>query len=62
MSPAPIAALSLVAETKVVALAVPFHWTTHAVVKFLPFTVRVKAADPAAFEEGDSPVIEGVFA
>src|SRR5207247_3518824 len=45
---APMAALSCVAPTKVVARAAPFHCTVEPATKFVPLTVRVNAPLPAA--------------
>jgi hypothetical protein len=48
MSVAGMAAVSRVAETKVVGRLLPFHWTTDdPLMNPVPFTVRVKAAPPA---------------
>jgi hypothetical protein len=49
---AAMAAVSWVAETKVVVRGLPFHWTTESVMKPVPFTVRVKAAAPTVREVG----------
>jgi hypothetical protein len=59
MSLAGIAAVNWVEETKVVARADPFHRTTEPLMKFVPLTVRVKAAPPAATELGVSDVVAG---
>ena len=47
MSPARIAAVNLLALMKAVVRALPFHLTTAPVAKPLPFTVSVKAPEPA---------------
>src|SRR5436189_5102742 len=47
MSPAVIAACNWVLLTNVVTRAPLFHCTTDPLTKFVPFTVRVKAAAPA---------------
>jgi branched-subunit amino acid transport protein AzlD len=52
-SAAVIVAVNCAALTKVVARLAPFHCTGDAATKPAPFTVSVKAADPAAIEEGD---------
>lgn len=41
-------------------LLLPFHRTMDAVVKLLPPTTRLNAAEPAIFEGGDSVVMYGV--
>jgi hypothetical protein len=58
-SVARIAAVSCVALTNVVALALPLKFTTELLMKFEPFTVNVNAPDPAAALEGCSVVIAG---
>ena len=52
MSGPAIAAVNWVAETKVVALSVPFQRTVEPFTKFVPFTVSVNAAPPATAEAG----------
>lgn len=52
MSSAGIAALSRVADTKVVTRADPFQRTTEPAMKLVPLTVSVKAAPPAVREVG----------
>jgi len=37
----------------VVVLSAPFHRTTDPETKFVPVTVRVKAADPAVLTDGE---------
>ena len=59
MSAGVIAAVRLVLETKVVVRALPFHWTMEDDTKFVPVTVRVKAALPASMELGFSEVSVG---
>jgi hypothetical protein len=59
MSDAGIAAVSRVAETKVVVRSAPFQRTTEPAANPLPSTVRVKAELPAAAVEGVIPVSEG---
>jgi len=54
ISAAVIAAVSLVALTKFVALFDPFHWTVESLKKPEPFTVRVNAAPKACVLAGDS--------
>jgi transcription initiation factor TFIIIB Brf1 subunit/transcription initiation factor TFIIB len=46
MSEAMIAACKVVAETKVVVRAFPFHWTVEEKMKLVPVTVSVNAAPP----------------
>jgi hypothetical protein len=53
------AVVSCVALTNFVTSAVPFHATVFPVANPAPFTVRVKAAPPAAAEDGLSDVIVG---
>ena len=45
--------------TKVVGNAVPFQLITELLIKFVPFTVRVNAADPAVTLAGDNELIVG---
>jgi hypothetical protein len=52
-------AVSCVALTNVVGMAVPFHLTVEPDKKPVPFTVRVKAAPPAVAEVGLTPVMPG---
>src|SRR5438034_11093401 len=59
MSPAVIAACNWVLLTNVVTRAPLFHCTTDPLTKFVPFTVRVKAAAPAVALPGDSEPIVG---
>src|SRR2546429_10015921 len=59
MSPAVIAACSWVLLTNVVVRALLFHRTTDPLTKFVPFTVRVKAAPPAVGLVGVSEVTVG---
>src|SRR5256885_12927906 len=59
MSPAVIAACSWVLLTNVVVRAAPFHCTTDPLTKFVPFTVRVKAAAPTVALPGVSEAIVG---
>src|SRR5437870_1474999 len=59
MSPAVIAACSWVLLTNVVVRALLFHRTTDPLTKFVPFTVRVKAAAPAVALLGDSEATVG---
>jgi hypothetical protein len=56
------AAVSCAALTKVVGTAEPFHCTTEPERKPVPFTVRVKAAPPAATEFGLRLVMASVWA
>ena len=44
---------------KVVVRPLPFHCTTEPLIKFVPFTVRVKAAPPADALLGVSPLRVG---
>jgi hypothetical protein len=48
-----IEAVSCVALTKVVAIAVPFHKMLEPFIKFEPFTVKVNAAAPAVIDAGE---------
>src|SRR2546426_278550 len=59
MSPAVIAACNWVLLTNVVTRAPLFHCTTDPLTKFVPFTVRVKAAAPAVALPGVSEAIVG---
>src|SRR6266566_4941871 len=59
MSPAVIAACDWVLLTNVVVRAAPFQRTTDPLTKFVPFTVRVKAAAPAVALPGVSEPIVG---
>ena len=59
MSLAVIAAVNCVALTKVVVRALPFHWATDVLMKFVPFSVRVKAGPPAPVDVGASEVSVG---
>lgn len=58
-SPAKIAAVSCVALTNVVTRAAPPKFTTDVFRKFVPFTVRVNAPDPAITFAGKSVVTVG---
>lgn len=58
-SAAVIAAVSWVELTKVVVRLLPFHLTTLLGTKFVPFTVRVKAAAPGVADVGLSEAIAG---
>ena len=62
MSAAVICACSWVLDTKVVGRALPFQFTVESEIKFVPFTVSVKAAPPATAELGfmDAAVGEGL--
>src|SRR3989441_11273167 len=53
------AAVSCVAEAKVVGRSVPFHCTTEAGTNPLPLTVSVNPGEPAAADAGVSPVVVG---
>jgi hypothetical protein len=59
MSLAGTEAFNCVPLTYFVVSPVPFHWTTEAERKFVPFTVRVKAAPPAVALEGEREVAVG---
>src|ERR1700680_1851355 len=59
MSATAIDAVTFVALTKVVVLAVPLKFTTEEATKLVPFTVRVNAAPPADALVGESEVIVG---
>jgi hypothetical protein len=59
MSAPAIDAVSFVALTKVVVLAVPLKFTTEEATKLVPFTVRVKAAPPTDALVGESEVMVG---
>ena len=52
-------AVSCVAETKVVASAVPLHLTVEPETKLVPFTVNVNCAPPAVAQVGLSELIVG---
>jgi hypothetical protein len=52
-------AVNFVALTNVVVRLLPFHCTTDAEIKFVPFTVSVNAAPPAAALPGDKPLTAG---
>jgi hypothetical protein len=56
---APIDAVSWLGDTSVVGTGVPPHSTTEAIVKFAPFTVRVKSGDPTMAEFGARLVTVG---
>jgi len=58
-SVARIAAVSCVALTKVVVLALPLKFTTAPLTKLEPLTVSVKAPEPAAAVDGSSEVTTG---
>src|SRR5882724_10918649 len=58
-SVAGIAAVSCVAETKVVVRLAPFQRTIDPVMKLVPFMVSVNAGPPAAAEVGLKPVVVG---
>ena len=60
MSAAVMAACKLVLETKVVERVLPFHWTVEVGMKFVPVTVNVKPAPPAAAELGFKDATVGV--
>lgn len=60
ISLAKIAAVSCVALTNVVTLAVPLNNTDELEIKFVPFTVNVNAGDPAVAPAGDKPDIVGM--
>jgi hypothetical protein len=59
MSAAVIAAVSCVAETKVVGRPEPLHCTVEFEMKLVPFTVKVKAAPPAVTDDGESEPMDG---
>jgi len=59
MAAAGIAAVNCAALTNVVARATPAKFTTEPATKFLPFTVRVKAAPPVSALFGEIVVIVG---
>src|SRR5687767_15320458 len=59
ISAAEIAALTWVAESTVVVLAEPFHFTTAPVAKPLPPTVRVKPTPPAVVVLGLRELMTG---
>ena len=54
-----MAAVSCVALTKLVVLALPLKFTTAPVTKLEPLTVRVKVPEPAAAVDGSSEVRTG---
>ena len=58
-SVARMAAISLVALTKVVVLAIPLKLTTELLMKLDPLTVNVSAPDPATTVAGSSVVMAG---
>jgi len=58
-SVARIAAVSCVPFTNVVTRATPLNFTTDAFTKFVPFTVRVNAAEPAGMLVGESDDTDG---
>jgi hypothetical protein len=60
MSATVISACRLVLETKVVARAVPFHWTAEDETKPVPVTVNVNAALPANAELGFRDMAVGI--
>ena len=60
MSAAAMLAVKLVLEARVVARALPFHWTVEEEIKFEPVTVRVRAVPPAVAELGLREEREGV--
>src|SRR5437762_675106 len=53
-------AVSCVAETNVVASALPFQFTVEPETKFVPFTVNVNCEPPAVAQVGLSELIVGV--
>ena len=53
-------AVSCVEDTNVVARAVPFQFTVEVETKFVPFTVNVNCAPPAAAQVGLSELIVGL--
>lgn len=59
MSPAVIAAVTCVALTNVVVLALPLNFTEEVETKPVPFTVKVNAAPPAVAPLGERDVIVG---
>src|SRR5438309_7585428 len=59
MSAGVIAAVSWVAETRVVARFAPFQRTTELPTKLVPVTVNVNPGPPAGAEAGFSPVVVG---
>src|SRR6202022_4046984 len=58
-SPARIAAVTCVALTNVVTLALPLKFTTELAIKLVPFTVSVNAPEPATALDGCNVVIVG---
>src|SRR5207244_11993937 len=58
-SAALICAVSWVLLTKVVGRSTPFHLTTDALMKSLPFTVNANAASPAVLFAGEIAEITG---
>src|ERR1700753_969709 len=58
-SAAAIEAVRCVALTKVVVFAAPPNFTVEWAMKFVPLTVSVNAAEPAAMVDGESVVIVG---
>jgi len=59
VSPAGMAAVNFVSLTNVVVRSLPFQRTTEEEIKPLPFTVSVKAPDPAATLVGEIDVMAG---
>src|ERR1700674_855151 len=59
MAAAGIAAVNCAALTNVVVRAAPAKFTTEPATKFVPFTVKVKAAPPVAVLVGEIVVIVG---
>jgi hypothetical protein len=59
ISAAVIVAVTWVALTKLVVVAVPLKFTTEDELKFVPFTVKVKADPPARADVGESELIDG---
>jgi len=60
ISLASTATVSCVELTKVVVRAVPLNVVVAPLTKFVPFTVRLKAAEPAVADDGDSEVMAGL--
>src|SRR6516164_6298667 len=61
MLPAATVAVNWVLDTKVVVRGLPLNSTTEAKPKFVPATVKVNPAPPAAAELGLNDVIVGAF-